>query len=192
MALTNAFYTAVKEGKVRLVRIMMKDSLLFDPTFQLYKDMEKAASSMAGLYDIHDGRDLIMDSAEWNDDYMSLLMVQVIDNFSHERLDHLKDVVRHLRPAPDKTIKVPTGASNYDPVPKSSYKAEKERCQKNGDYLGTKLVVGTGIGAAVGCGIGYTIASATELSVVGAVTGGLVAGAVIGGAAAMLLCKGGE
>ena len=192
MALTNAFYTAVKEGKVRLVRIMMKDSLLVDPTFQLYKDMEKEAASMSGLYDPHDGRDFIMDSAEWNDDYMSLLMVQVIDNFSHERLDHLKDVVRHLRPVPAKPAKGAARASDYDPTPKSSYKAEKERCQKNGDYLGTKAVVGAGVGAAVGCGAGYAIASATEISVAGAVTGGLAVGALIGGTAAVLLCKGGK
>ena len=192
MALTNAFYTAVKEGKVRRVRIMMKDSLLVDPTFQLYKDMEKAADSMAGLYDAHDGRDFIMDSTKWNDDYMSLLMVQVIDNFSHERLDHLKKVVHHLRPVAAKTVKSSTGVSDYEPVPKSSYKAEKERCQKNGDYLGTKVVVGAGVGAAIGCGAGYALASSAELSVAGTVAGGLAIGAVIGGVAALLLCKGGK
>lgn len=187
MALTKAFYTAVKEGKVRLVRIMMKDSLLLDPTFHLYKEMEKAAASMAGLYDAHDGREFIEDSAEWSTEYMNRLLAQVVDNFSHERLDHLLKVVRHLNPVDTKTTR-----TGYDPVPKSSYKAEKERCQKNGDYLGTKVVVGTGVGAVVGCGAGYAIASATELSVAGAVTGGLAVGAVIGGAAAMLLCKGGK
>lgn len=51
MALTNAFYEAVQSGNVRRVRIMMQDSLLIDPTFAEFNAMEKAASSMKGLYD---------------------------------------------------------------------------------------------------------------------------------------------
>lgn len=57
MALTNAFYEAVQSGNVRRVRIMMQDSLLIDPTFAEFNAMEKAASSMKGLYDKHDGKE---------------------------------------------------------------------------------------------------------------------------------------
>ena len=32
---TSAFYNAVKSGKILLVRIMMKDSLLVDPSFEV-------------------------------------------------------------------------------------------------------------------------------------------------------------
>ena len=92
MALTNAFYEAVKDDNVRRVRIMMKDSLLVDPTFTDFNNMVKAASSMTGLYDAHDGRAFISDEQEWNDEYMDKLMVQVVGNFSHERIDHLKQV----------------------------------------------------------------------------------------------------
>ena len=41
MALTNSFYEAVESNSVRRVRIMMKDSLLVDPTFLQFKEMEK-------------------------------------------------------------------------------------------------------------------------------------------------------
>ena len=65
MALTNAFYEAVKDDNVRRVRIMMKDSLLVDPTFTDFNNMVKAASSMTGLYDAHDGRAFISDEQEF-------------------------------------------------------------------------------------------------------------------------------
>ena len=49
MALTNAFREAVKTGNVRRIRIMMKDSLLTDPTFQHLKEMEQAALKKEAL-----------------------------------------------------------------------------------------------------------------------------------------------
>ena len=98
MALTNAFREAVKTGNVRRIRIMMKDSLLTDPTFQHLKEMEQAASSIQGLYDPHDGKEFEQNVQKWNDDYMNRQMVRVVSNFSHERIAHLKEVVRYLRP----------------------------------------------------------------------------------------------
>ena len=82
---------------------MMKDSLLVDPTFELFHMMEKATASMVGLYDEHDGEELIEDRNQWDVDYMNRVMVRVVSNFSHERLDHLKEVVRYLRPVTKNT-----------------------------------------------------------------------------------------
>ena len=56
MALTHAFQEAVSEGNVRRIRIMLKDSLLVDPSFGRFNEMERAASLVKGLYDEHDGR----------------------------------------------------------------------------------------------------------------------------------------
>ena len=98
MALTNAFYEAIKAGNVHRVRIMMKNSLLVDPTFEEFHAMEKAATSMTGLYDVHDKKEFVSDRSSWNDEYMNMVMVKVISNFSRERIDHLKEVVRYLRP----------------------------------------------------------------------------------------------
>ena len=81
----------------------MKDSLLVDPTFELFHMMEKATASMVGLYDEHDGKELVEDRNQWNDNYMDRVMVDVIFNFSHERLNHLKEVVRYLRPVTKNT-----------------------------------------------------------------------------------------
>ena len=56
MAITNAFNKAITEGNIRQIRIMLKDSLLVDPTFERYNEMEKLASTVPGIYDEHDGR----------------------------------------------------------------------------------------------------------------------------------------
>lgn len=189
MALTNAFYEAIKSGNVRRVRIMMKDSLLVDPTFAEFNAMEKAASSMAGLYDEHDGKELIEDRNLWNDDYMDKVMVKVLSNFSHERIDHLKEVVRYLRPAA-KTVapkKEQTSHQTYNTTRKGSYEEEKRRCQERGDYLGAKI----GAGAVVGAAVGGVIASVAGAPAAG-VIGGVVAGAVVGGITTTLIVNGGK
>jgi len=189
MALTNAFYEAVQSGNVRRVRIMMQDSLLVDPTFTEFNAMEKAASSMVGLYDEHDGKDLIEDRNMWNDDYMDKVMVKVLSNFSHERVDHLKEVVRYLRPVA-KTVapkKEQTSNQTCTTTKKGSYEEEKRRCQERGDYLGAKI----GAGAVVGAAVGGVIASVAGASVAG-VIGGVVAGAVVGGVTTTLIVNEGK
>lgn len=190
MALTNSFYEAVKEGNVRRVRIMMKDSLLVDLTFTDFNNMEKAAHTMSGLYDEHDGREFIVDPSQWNDDYMDKLMVQVVNNFSHVRIDHLKDVVRHLRPVTKATQSAHTeNRSTYtrNSTSESSYQKQKYRDQKNGDYLYAKIGVGTVAGAVVG-GVISAIACAPAAGIIG----GIAAGAVVGGVTTAIIFNGGK
>lgn len=190
MALTNAFYEAVQSGNVRRVRIMMQDSLLVDPTFMEFNAMKKAAASMVGLYDEHDGKELIEDQNLWNDDYMDKVMVNVLSNFSHERLDHLKEVVRYLRPV-TKTVapkkEQPHRNNNYSSTRQGSYEEEKLRCQERGDYLGATI----GAGAVAGAAVGGVIASVAGAPVAG-VIGGIVAGAVVGGVTTTLIVNGGK
>ena len=187
MALTNAFYEAVQSGNVRRVRIMMQDSLLVDPTFAEFDAMEKAASSMEGLYDKHDGKEFIEDRNLWNDDYMDKLMVKVLSNFSHERLDHLKEVVHYLRPtAKSLTHEQSDGYDSTPPQP-DSYEKEKRRCQERGDYLGAEI----GVGAIAGAVVGGVVASVFNAPIAG-VIGGVAAGAVVGGVATALIVKGGK
>lgn len=187
MALTNAFYEAVNTGNVRRVRIMMNNSLLFDLTFDEFHEMEKVVSSMEGLYDEHDGKEFILDKSKWNDDYMNTIMVDVLYNFSHERINHIKDVVRFLRPvANNATSKSQeTGRPHhYDNTPKGSYEEEKRRCQANGDYLYAKI----GMGAVAGAAVGGAVAVVAGVTVIG----GAVVGAVVGGVAAVAISNGGK
>mgnify|MGYP004526252423 CR=1 FL=1 len=186
MALTNAFKEAINSGNIRRIRIMMKDSLLVDPTFREFEEMKNAASSVKGLYDIHDGKEFDMNKGNWDDNYMDKQMVQVVSNFSHERIDHIKDVVRYLRPVDKITqSRNETRNSNSKNIKTTiSYKEQKRRDQQSGRYLGSKVATGAVAGAVVGSviapAVGVTVAT------------GVVAGAVVGGVAVSIVSNGGR
>ena len=200
MAITNAFNKAIADGNIRQIRIMLKDSLLVDPTFGRFNEMEKLALTVHGIYDEHDGRPFKSLSSEWSDSYMDSLMVQVVGNFSHERVEHLKDVVRTLRPVCNSkqcmtskdftkstSLKAKKNINEYPQVEKNiyinnkkdiSYQEQKLKDQKSGKY---EYSVGIGGGALGGSIIGYTIASFYTLPILGYVIGGAVIGGAIGG-----------
>lgn len=113
MALTKEFMDAVQEEKLIRVRIMLKDSLLIDPTGAQFDEMEKYASgSMADLYTEHDGEPLSFDVGTWNEDYLNQQMVTVVNNFSKERIELLKGMVRYLYREKAKSIRAERNVSN--------------------------------------------------------------------------------
>lgn len=103
MPLGNAFWRAVKSNDIDLLRIMMEDSLLVDPSFKEFNEMKKATAGIKGIWQEHDGKEFITDKSKWNNDYMGEVMVDlVMHNFSHERMNHAKEVVRYLKPTDKK------------------------------------------------------------------------------------------
>ena len=78
----------------------MKDSLLVDPTYEQFDEMSRLVKGDKGLYVPFDNdMPIEKDESKWTNDYMDKEMVRVVRNFSHERLNHLKKVVRKLHPA---------------------------------------------------------------------------------------------
>lgn len=97
MAITKEFVEAVENGKLLRVRIMLKDILLVDPTATKFEEMESYANSKTGnLYDEHDEEKLNYDVTCWDEDYLNKQMVNVVNNFSKERIELLKGMVRHI------------------------------------------------------------------------------------------------
>lgn len=183
MALTNAFKEAVSTGNVRRVRIMMKDSMLNDPTFSEFNAMKNAAQDLSGLYDTHDGRTLNYDRSTWADSYMNELMVQIVGNFSHERVEHLQDVVKHLRPTSEQSKErhsnskrvVDSETRNGQTYTQDTTREkQKYHDQENNFDRGTKIIGGAVIGAVAG----GAIAAVASASVIGGVAIGAVAGTV--------------
>ena len=71
MAISKQYQQAVDEHDVIMVRIMLKDSLVLDPTCRSFTEMENyARSRLDDLYQIHDGEVLIKDRSQWNKDCM--------------------------------------------------------------------------------------------------------------------------
>ena len=192
MAITQSFRDAVDNNEIRKVRIMMKDSLLGDPTFHEFNEMEKIASILPGLYDEHDGSQLETNEEKWNKDYMDSQMVKLIRNFSHERVNNLKDVIRKLYPVntttSDDNSKSEKFTSRYEHQKEMSYKEAMEDDMRNGDYRGTKIAVGAVIGAGVGAVVAAAI-SFPESAVVAGTCLSIGAGACAGAGAAYLLTK---
>lgn len=182
MTITNAFRDAVENGNVIGIRIMLKDSLLVDLSFNEFEEMERIAlSDVCNLYDKHDGCDLLLNETMWDDNYMNGLMVDVVDNFSRERVAHLKKVVRKLRPVPatpPSTISsVHQHRENSQPKYQGSryrsYQEQKARDQRCGLYREAKIAGGVVIGAVVGSVVATPVIGAA----VGAVVGGVIVAA---------------
>ena len=96
MALTSSFIDAVQSGDTMMVRIMMKNSLIRDPSGKEFDEMDSAARGLNGLYDDRHEGVINMDPSAWNEDYMNAQMVELVSNFSKDRVDHLKQVCRAI------------------------------------------------------------------------------------------------
>lgn len=183
MALTNAFYEAVSSGNIQRVRIMMKNSMLVDPTFSEFHEMENAAQDLSELYDTHDGRNLNYDKNMWDDSYMNDLMVQIVSNFSTDRVKHLQDVVKYQRPSAINSYERHPNSKRVSDNEKTSGQTythytdrqKKEYPNQDNDFSrGTKIIGGAIIGAVAG----GAIATVASVSVIGGVAIGAVAGTV--------------
>ncbi len=177
MAVTNYFKDAVERKDVQSVRIMMKDSLLRDPTFQEFAEKETCAAGLKELYDAYDGKELKQSPSEWNKDYMDLMLTKLLFNFSHERIAHLKKIIRHLYPD--------AGRNGNSTASHSDYASQKRIDQENGNYIPQYA----GIGGAVGAVAGGAAAVAVQASVVAGIAAGVLVGAVAGTAVAVMKGK---
>ncbi len=127
--ITKAFKEAVKNKNISLVRIMMKDSLIVDPSLKTFNKMNTLASQIEGLYDDFDNRELRADESLWDSQYLDLLMVQLLRNFSRERIRHIKKIVKKIYP-----MEVPNSKRYRDKVVSTKGSSRKiYQQQKNKD-----------------------------------------------------------
>ena len=140
------------------------------------------------MYEGHDGSEINVDKSAWDDDYMNKQMVQVVGNFSHERIEHLKEVIRFLRPLAahqkqeaqeSKSGTRQTTTSDEAQHEHRSYQEQRrqdQRFRETTSDRGIKI-----IGGAVGGGVaGAVIAGIIKAPIiVGALAGAVVVGAIV-------------
>lgn len=97
MAISQEFKEAVNSKKLIRVHVMLKDSLILDPTFIQFNEMEKyAVNLMTDLYDEHDGEVFLDEKSEWTKEYLNQQLVIVVNNFSIERISLLKRMISYI------------------------------------------------------------------------------------------------
>lgn len=160
MNISQDFINSVNENDVMMVRIMLKDSLVVDPTFAEFNAMlSYAEKNLNDLYDEHDGEQFINDISKWTKDYMDEQMVKVVSNFSKERITTLKNICKHLYSGRAEKIEFERAKENAQ----SSYITQKQvgtglavagtLTAVAGIVLSKPIVIGVGAVAAVAGGI---------------------------------------
>lgn len=92
--MTTEFKNSVESGNLLRTRIMLKDSFVIDPTCaQLDALLSYAKEKLPGIIVPYDGGILENNSSKWDITVMNLELMQLVNNFSQERIDHLKKVV---------------------------------------------------------------------------------------------------
>lgn len=188
MSITDSFKNAVASADISGLRIMLKDSLLVDPTFTKFAEMIEFAQHIPGIIDNHDGREFISDKSLWNDDYLNMLKVQIVRNFSWERINHLKEVIRYLEPAAAKQqagrsenrnthIRTEVNRPDISPMHRTSYQEQKRQDER--DNRITKIVTGSVVGGVVGGAVVAVVSGSAIAVTMGAITGAAVVGAVV-------------
>lgn len=182
MSISSEFKQAVDNKDILMLRIMLKDSLVVDPSFADFDQMISYATSyLDNLFDSHDGE--VFDTpTNWNKSYMDQQMVKLINNFSHERITLLKKVCRHLYHAhstPRSTSRV-RSHSTIDTTSRVGSRSSSPsrprvtvyKSKTNTKQLGQGLVVAGAL--TVVAGVALTKSLITGVGVTIAVVGGVI------------------
>ena len=91
---TAEFKATITNHNLLRARIMLKDSLLIDPTFEQFDEMlAYAKKHCPDIIVPFNGEYLEDDVTKWNVDVMNMELVQIVNNFSEVRIRHLKRIV---------------------------------------------------------------------------------------------------
>jgi hypothetical protein len=158
--------------------MILKESLLIDPSFAWFGELEQYASKLPELYnklyDKHDGRPLEENEELWDGAYCDKLMVQVVGNFSHERVDHLKAVVRKLYPVDEQSAPYEktdhVSEENHEKDAGKAYQHQSPRDVKGAVVGGT--IAGGVIGGAFGAFASFSAGGVVLCAIGGAALGG--------------------
>lgn len=95
--ISREFREAIAHKNLSLSRIMLKNSLMVDPTFAQFNEMlPYAKRQFPDLFVPFDRGKLENDPTKWNINVINEEAVQLISNFSLERLEHLKRIISHV------------------------------------------------------------------------------------------------
>ena len=96
MALTREFVEAVSQRNLLRVKIMLKDSLLVDTTFNQFNEMlSYAEPRLSGIWVSDDEDDDVFSQSP---EELNTILAGLVNNFSKRRITHLKGMINKLYP----------------------------------------------------------------------------------------------
>lgn len=94
--ITQPFKQAIAQKDLERVKIMLSSSLILDLTFKSFQEMlAYAMNQIPELIEQHDGTEF-PNMSVWTKTYASEVREELIDNFSAERIEHIKKVHEHV------------------------------------------------------------------------------------------------
>lgn len=94
MALTKEFVEAVSQGNLLRVKIMLKDSLLVDTSFNQFNEMLSYAEPRLSCIWVGDSED--DDVFSQSPEELNTILAGLVNNFSRRRVTHLKGMINRL------------------------------------------------------------------------------------------------
>jgi hypothetical protein len=99
--ITNGFKNYVQKKDLKSIRITLKNTVYQDPSKEDYNAnvaylKEKDPELYNQLYETHDGTKFNEDKSSWDKKYLNQIQVDLSDNFSRQRVDHLFEVAQYI------------------------------------------------------------------------------------------------
>ncbi len=182
MSISKELMEAVNNKDVVMARIILKNNMLLDPSFSLYEETSAYVQrSLTDLFDTHDGETFSSDFSSWTKDYLDGLMVDLMSNFSRERVTHIRKVCGHIYGATQRTQNGRTETSsrsssqtnhNTNRSHDYSYSSNNKKSTSYNKPIGIGLAVGGA--AAVVAGVVVSKPLIIGAGVVAAIAGGVM------------------
>ena len=170
MGISEELKKAVQEDYHTRVKIMLKNKLLIDVGGREFQEsLEYVKHEIPGFMDIHDG-EVFKSSEQWTEDYMNSQLVNLINNFSIERVNLLIQVVQVLGKKKNTDNVHPTTEKNKKTgrsiVRRPARKKEKgiAICAVGAAVVGTGLVLKTTVTVPLIGGVAMIAGAAMFLS----------------------------
>lgn len=172
MSISKELMDAVNNNDIVMAKIILKNNMLLDPSFALYDETSAYVKNALGDFsDEHDGEEFESDVDKWDKDYLAALMVDLMLNFSKERIEHIRKVCAKIY---KKTCSIHTTKTE------SAYThSNDDRCihNSNSGRISNKSVgIGLAIGGAAVAAVGLAVSKPIifGVGVVAAIAGGVV------------------
>ena len=91
------FKEELRKNNILKIRLMMKNSLLYDPSFKTFNEMEKLAEEYkVNIWQDSSCEDFIKQKQSWTMDDVNYELTAIVSDFTKERIVYLKDLIANV------------------------------------------------------------------------------------------------